>query len=115
MVNYPHDLNLIFHALADPTRRSMLEQVYSGEKRISDLVPAFDMSLAAISKHVTVLEKAGLIFRRKQGRDSYISLNQEALMDANEWTSTYTQMWTEQLDSLEKHLVKNKKTKGKPK
>ena len=104
MVNYEYNLDLIFHSLADPTRRAVLAQIGTGEKRITDLETPVKMSLAAVSKHIKVLETAGLVHRRKQGRESFLRINREALMNADEWISTYTRLWNEQLDSLEKYL-----------
>ena len=102
MVNY--NLNLVFQALADPTRRAILTQVHLKEKRISALHPPTKMSLAAISKHVKVLEKSGLIIRKKIGREIFVRLNHEAMMSADEWISTYTLHWNQQLDSLDSYL-----------
>ena len=99
MVEYSYNLNAVFHSLSDPTRRAVLEQVSTKEKRITELVPAYKMSLAAVSKHVKVLELAGLILRRKNGRESYIRLNQEAMLAADQWISSYTKLWNQQLDS----------------
>ena len=108
MVNLRYDLNLIFHALADPTRRAVLKQISAGEKRITELQPVVTMSLAAVSKHVKVLEKSGLIIKRRQGREIVVSLNQAAMLSADEWISRYTELWNQQLDSLDTYL-KNKK------
>lgn len=112
MVNYQYDLNLIFQCLADPTRRAVLEQVSKGERCIGELARPFKMSLAAVSKHVKVLETAGLIKKRKQGREAYISMNHEALMSVEQWLSCYENLWNEQFDSLESFLA-SKKTKEK--
>ncbi len=114
MVNYTYDLNLIFHSLADPTRRAVLEQISVSEKRISELIPAVKMSLAAVSKHVKVLEAAGLILRRKQGRESFIRLNQEAMLNADQWISSYTNLWNEQLDALSMHLASQESSGNNP-
>jgi len=108
MVNYSHNLDLVFHALSDPTRRSILRLVAKKEKRIKELSDPFDMSLAAISKHLKVLERAGLVNRRKSGREFYMSMNQEALISADQWISFYKKFWVQQLDSLEKHLKTKK-------
>ncbi len=108
MVNYQYDLNLIFHCLSDPTRRAVLEKVSKEERRIGELAQPFKMSLAAVSKHLKVLEAAGLIKRRKQGREVFININREALMSVEEWLSSYESLWSEQFDTLENFLETNK-------
>ena len=107
MVKYNYDLDLVFNALADPTRRIILRQIIEGEKRVTELAKPFKMSLAAVSKHLKVLEKARLINRRKQGREYYMSFNHEALLSADKWISLYRTFWEDQLDSLEEHLSQN--------
>ncbi len=104
MVEYqsnPH-LDQIFRALADPTRRALIEQLSEGECRVSDLAAPHDMSLAAVSKHIQTLEGAGLIKRRVEGRTHHCRLNPAALSNAYDWLSFYEQFWTERLDALER-------------
>ena len=107
MVKYNYDLDLVFNALADPTRRIILRQILEGEKRVTELAKPFKMSLAAVSKHLKVLEKARLINRRMQGREYYMSFNHEALFTAVKWISLYRTFWEDRLDSLEEYLSQN--------
>lgn len=104
MVEYHADtrLNRVFRALADPTRRALLAQLSSGETRVSDLAEPHAMSLAAVSKHIRALERAGLVTKRVQGRTHHCRLNPAALSDAHEWLSFYQHFWSERLDALER-------------
>jgi DNA-binding transcriptional ArsR family regulator len=109
MVDKQEQLDLVFRALSDPTRRSMLETLRSGEQSIVDLADPFEMSLAGAAKHVQVLDRAGLISRRKKGRTHYCSLNEKALRDAFRWLEQYETFWNSRLDELEKVLAKKRK------
>jgi len=104
MVEYNSNpqLDQVFRALADPTRRALLAQLRDGEQRVSDLAEPHDMSLAAVSKHIRTLERAGLVARRIQGRTHHCRLNPAALSNAHEWLSFYEQFWNEKLDALER-------------
>jgi DNA-binding transcriptional ArsR family regulator len=97
-------LDSIFHALADPTRRDMLRRLSLQERTVSELAAPFEMSLAAASKHVKVLEQAGLIRRTVRGRTHVCRLAPEALADAHEWLRFYERFWNERLDALEREL-----------
>ncbi|MCC5812263.1 MAG: helix-turn-helix transcriptional regulator [Ectothiorhodospiraceae bacterium] len=98
-------LDRLFHALADPTRRAMLYRLAEGEHRIGDLAAPFAMSLAGASKHVRVLEKAGLVHRRIQGRAHYCRLEPAPLTAAQEWLRFYEAYWTDRLHALELALA----------
>lgn len=98
-------LDRVFHALADPTRRAMLKRLASGERRIGELASPFSMSLAAASKHVRVLEQAGLIRRRVEGRAHLCRLNPDPLAAADEWLHFYECFWSKRLDALEEALT----------
>ena len=104
MVEHQHNAHLdqVFRALADPTRRALLTRLSEGEHRVSDLAAPYDMSLAAVSKHIRTLERAGLVIRRIQGRTHHCRLNPAALSSAHEWLSFYQEFWTEKLDALER-------------
>lgn len=97
-------LDDIFQALSDPTRRSMLGRLALQERTITELAAPFDMSLAAASKHIKVLEKAGLVFRTKTGRTHVCRLNPRPLVDARAWLRYYEQFWNARLDTLEQVL-----------
>ena len=97
-------LDSIFHALADHTRREMLRSLSRQERTVSELAAPFQMSLAAASKHVKVLERAGLILRTVRGRTHICRLAPEPLADAHEWLRFYERFWNERLDALEREL-----------
>jgi DNA-binding transcriptional ArsR family regulator len=101
-------LNAAFHALADPTRRGMLANLALGEKSIGELGEPFRMTFAGASKHVKVLEAAGLIERRKTGRKQMCSLNAEPLAEAQRWLRQWERFWTHGLDRLEALLEQEK-------
>ncbi len=94
-------LDGVFHALADPTRRAMLRSLAAGERNIGQLAQPFAMSFAAASKHVKVLEGAGLVRRRVQGRTHLCRIEAGPLAAADEWLRFYERFWTDQLDGLE--------------
>jgi DNA-binding transcriptional ArsR family regulator len=96
-----YDLDRIFHALGDPTRRAILRLIATGPRSVTDLAHPFDMSLAAVSKHIQVLEGARLVTREKKGRVLTAKLNGEAMKTATEWLADYRQFWDERLDALE--------------
>lgn len=105
MVEYTSDqLDTVFHALADPTRRGMLAALATGPSTISDLAKPYDMSLAAASKHVKKLEAAGLIEREVEGRVHHCRLSPERLRAARDWLQTYEHFWNSRLDALEAAL-----------
>lgn len=96
----PDELDAIFRALADPTRRAMLRRLAEGDQRVGDLAEPFDMSLAAASKHVKVLEGAGLVQRTVEGRTHRCRLNALRMQRAMEWLAYYERFWTDRLDAL---------------
>ena len=105
MVEYDsHTLDTIFHALGDTTRRAMLGELAAGERTVGDLAKQFAMSLAAASKHIKVLEAAGLVRRDIRGRTHVCSLDPVPLMRADQWIGIYRRFWTDRLDVLEKIL-----------
>jgi len=109
MVENP--LDMTFRALADPTRRGMLASLALGDKSIGELGEPFDMSFAGASKHVRVLEEAGLLSRRKVGRTHLISLNAEPLAEAERWLRQWEKFWTVRLDRLQAIIESEKKEK----
>ena len=110
MVKYSESqLDSVFHALSDSTRRAILARLASGEAQVTELAQPFDMSLPAISKHLGVLEKAGLLHRHKDGRIRRCELTAGPLENAADWVNVYRQFWETRLDSLAKYLEKNNK------
>jgi DNA-binding transcriptional ArsR family regulator len=94
-------LDAVFHALGDATRRRMLRDLSGGQRSVGELAAPFDMSLAAASKHIKALEKAGLVRRQVQGRTHICRLEPRPLEDAHEWVAFYERFWTSRLDVLE--------------
>ncbi|QIB67704.1 winged helix-turn-helix transcriptional regulator [Kineobactrum salinum] len=94
-------LDNIFRALADPTRREMLRSLTEGEQRVSDLAEPFAMSLAGASKHIKVLESAGLVRRSVRGRTHWCELDASHLAEVHEWLSYYKRFWNRSLEALE--------------
>ena len=94
-------LDHVFAALADSTRRALVHRLARGESTVSALAAPFDMSLAAVSKHIKVLEDAGLVRRRVDGRTHYCSLKPEKLAGALDWISIYRNFWNSRLDELD--------------
>ncbi len=101
VVQYSASLDGVFHALADPTRRAMLRSLATGDRTISELAAPFSMSFAAASKHVRVLEGAGLVQRSVQGRSHVCRLEAKPLGQASEWLRFYERFWSDQLDALD--------------
>jgi DNA-binding transcriptional ArsR family regulator len=108
-------LDAVFQALADPTRRAMLRTLAAGEHNIGELAAPFRMSFAAASKHVKVLEGAGLVRRRVQGRRHLCRIQTAPLAAADDWLDFYRRLWTEQLDRLDSLLEAEDRTKSKGK
>lgn len=98
------DLNAIFHALGDATRRRMLRDLAEGERTVGELAEPFEVSLAAASKHIRVLEGAGLIQREIRWRTHVCRLAAEPLSRAHDWLGFYERFWTDRLDALERLL-----------
>ena len=101
-------LTATFSALADPTRRAILARLISGEASVTSLAEPFAMSLPAISKHLKVLERAGLVRRTHQGRENTLELRAEPLQDVARWVSMYEGFWKARLDRLEKFFLSKK-------
>ncbi len=100
----PHTLDRTLTALADPTRRAILQRLSSGEARVTEVARPFSMSLNAVSKHILVLERAKLVKRRKVGRDHFLSYRPEPLDAAAEWIASTRTFWATRLDALEQLL-----------
>jgi DNA-binding transcriptional ArsR family regulator len=98
------DLSMVFSALADPTRRAILVRLSNGEAPVKDLAEPFALSGPAITKHLKVLERAGLISRSRDGQQRPCRLEPRGLEPAADWIEHYRAMWEEQLDRLDAHL-----------
>ena len=104
MVEQNSDIDSIFRAIADPTRRQLLESLAAGDQTIGELAEPLDMTLAGASKHIGVLEKAGLVHRKKQGRERLCTLRASGLYAVRDWVEKYSAFWTDRLDALEAAL-----------
>jgi DNA-binding transcriptional ArsR family regulator len=102
-------LDATFGALSDPTRRAIVERLTRGEASVGELAEPFEISLPAISKHLTVLEEAGLLVRTKEGRNRRCRLVEEPIGEVLQWIASYGSFWEGQLDSLERHLAESKR------
>ena len=98
---YPPQLDSVFHALGDATRRRMLRDLAGGERTVGQLAEPFAISLQAASKHIKVLESAGLIRREVRGRTHLCRLDPAPLASAHEWLRFYERFWADRLDTLE--------------
>jgi DNA-binding transcriptional ArsR family regulator len=101
----------VLGAISDPTRRAILHRLTRGSARITDLAEPFDMSFAAISKHVRMLERAGLVHRERRGREHTLTLDARPLRQVVRWTSHYERFWNERLDRLEAFFAKRGREK----
>ena len=107
MVKYKSsELDMTFGALADATRRGILEQLSGGESSVTKLAEPYNISLPAISKHLRVLERAGLLSQEKNGRVRRCRLDAGPMKEASDWISRYQRFWEQQLDSLAIYLDK---------
>lgn len=105
MVEYSEKvLDKTFAALADPTRRAILSKLAIGEQTVSELAEPFDMSLAAVSKHIHILTNADLITQHKEGRIRRCRLQADTLKDAAQWVDYYRQFWSGTLDALAEYV-----------
>ena len=108
-------LDLVFGALSDPTRRQILRRLSKGPVPVTELAEPFDMSLPAVSKHIRVLEKAGMVRRHREGRVHRLELEAQPMKTAVDWIAEYRQFWESSLDSLERYLEETDPAKKKPK
>ena len=113
----PDRLSLTFSALADPTRRAILARLISGEASVTELAEPFAMSLPAVSKHLKVLERAGLITRGREAQWRPCRLAAGPLKDASDWLEHYRRFWEESFDRLDEYLevMKRRPSKASPK
>lgn len=108
--NKSEQLDAVFHALADPTRRAMIARLAQAPCGITELAAPFDMTLAAISKHIKVLEGAGLVVRNIQGRNHTCQLDTKPMLGGIEWLRHYEQFWNQRLDALTAALLADEQT-----
>ena len=106
-------LDRTFGALADPTRRRILARLRKGEGCVTDLARPYAISLAAVSKHLMVLEKAGLVKRRRDGRVHSLRLEAQPMQEAQAWINRYREFWEGNVDRFEKYLDKLEEKESK--
>jgi DNA-binding transcriptional ArsR family regulator len=99
-------------AIADPTRRAIVDRLARGPARISDVAADFPMTLTGFCKHVRILERAGLVRRKRRGRENTLRLQPEPLRDVAEWVMQYHRFWTARLDRLEQFFADRRVTKN---
>ena len=104
-----NQLDGVFNALCDPTRRAILARLTDSDARVTDIAADFPISLNSISKHIRMLERAGLVTRSVQGRDHVLSLNAGPMADAAEWLEHYRRFWEDRLAALEKFVTSRKR------
>lgn len=110
------ELSTVFAALADPTRRGILSQLAGGTASVTELAAPYEISLPAITRHLKVLEQAGLIIRHRHQQWRPCELNAAPLREASDWIEAYRQFWSESLDRLDEYLTTvQKSTEPKPK
>jgi DNA-binding transcriptional ArsR family regulator len=108
MVNYnQRQLDRVFGALAHPIRRGILARLSTGEATVAQLAKPFKVSAPAITKHMRILEEAGLLSRNKLGREHHCRLEQERMEAAQSWIEEHRRFWNERLDALERYLKEN--------
>ena len=110
MVKYHRGLDATFKALADPTRRAILADLFRRPASVSELARPYRMSLPAVMKHLRVLAHAGLILQRKSGRSRHCRLSAKPLQQAETWLSRYRSFWDNQFASLDRYLAQQKFT-----
>ena len=104
-----HSLDLIFKAVSDPTRRAILAALEERPATVTEIAEHFPTSLNAISKHIKMLERAGLIHRKVSGREHHCSLRTKPMHQAATWIEHYRQFWEVRLESLERHIMARRK------
>lgn len=107
MVKSNAALDRTFGALADPYRRELLRRLATGPRTVGELAAPLPISLVAVSKHLTVLERAGLVSRTRQGRHRLCRLRPTPLREASQWLAAYREFWTDRLDALEHYLTED--------
>ena len=101
MVEYTLNLDFVFGSLADPTRRDILQRVSRHELSVGEIAKAYNLTFAAVSKHLKVLEKAQLIIKRRRGKEHMVRVSPQALQDADEYLKQYRLLWEGRLNALE--------------
>lgn len=104
MVEYILPLDSVFTSLSDPTRRDILSRLVQGRLTVSEVALPYDISLAAVSKHLKILESARMIEKERDGRKRYVTISPTAFAEANEYLRQYEQIWEQRFDALGNYL-----------
>lgn len=112
MSSATHRLTDVLIAISHPTRRTIIEQLTAGPTRFLDIANSFDTAINAVTKHLKLLERAGLITRQRQGREVFISFRAEPLRDVAGWVHHYDRFWNERLDTFEEHFKAKRERKS---
>jgi DNA-binding transcriptional ArsR family regulator len=107
MVEQTIDLNLVFQSLADPTRRDILAHVSRRSLSIGDIAKRYDLTFAAVSKHLKVLERARLVVKQRRGKEQIVTAAPDTVRQASEYLKRYQAMWNERFDALDEYLQAN--------
>jgi DNA-binding transcriptional ArsR family regulator len=110
-----NQLTDVLTAISHPSRRAIIEQLSAGPARFTDIAKPFDTALNSVTKHLKLLERAGLIERRKQGREVFISFRGEPLRQVAGWVHEYERFWNTHLDQFERYFTKKKQKKQQEK
>lgn len=110
MVEYKLNLDSVFSSLADPTRRDILHRVSASELSVGDIAKAYNLTLAAVSKHLKVLEKARLVTKKRRGKAQMVQMAPQTLRAVDEYLAMYREQWEQRLDLLETYLNEEGKT-----
>lgn len=108
MVEYSLQLDSVFASLADPTRRDILRRVSQRQLSVGEIALPYDLTFAAISKHLKVLERARLIIKRRRGKEQIVSIAPQTIKQADDYLEFYRDLWEQRLDSLDNYLKRSK-------
>lgn len=107
MVEYTINLDLVFHSLADPTRRDILDRVAHESLSVGQIARDYRLTFAAVSKHLKVMEKAQLVIKQRRGKEQVVSAAPNTVKDATEYLKRYEAMWKERFEALDEYLKSN--------
>ncbi len=113
MVEYNNQLNQVFGSLSDPTRRDILKRISKQSMSVGEIAQYYQLTFAAVAKHLNVLARANLITKTRQGKEQIVTLSPQALAAANTYLENYRHLWDHRLDSLDKYLKSINKTRYK--
>lgn len=107
MVEYSLNLDLVFQSLADPTRRDILERLSKASMSVGQIARDYDLTFAAVSKHLKVMERAKLVVKQRRGKEQIVSAHADTVKDTSDYLRRYEAMWNERFDALDRYLKSN--------